>query len=396
MVRPPPPSSPPSSGVSVFVRVRNIPTYEKSLTAGFSGGDYDPVANVVRVDGNTVFIADPQPPAAPSADPVPRESDFSFDGVLAEKMTQEAVYDKAVRPLIERCLDGYNGTVFCYGQTASGKTFTMQGPSLRDSKPDEVGIVQRVAKQIIDGLKELGKRVPGFTATLSYLEIYNEKLSDLISADSKAKKELKISIDPDSANLKDHYVSGLTEMVVSEVDDYLDVIVMGAERRKVGATDMNAVSSRSHSVLTITIDQRSPISDGGIAKKRSKINLVDLAGSERADSTGATGERLKEGAAINQSLSCLGNVVNALSSGKATHIPYRDSKLTYLLQDSLGGNSLTVMIACVTPTAKNYQESMSTLRFATRVKKGVKNVASLNVDANVLRWVLSPLYLAGT
>jgi hypothetical protein len=151
---------------------------------------------------------------------------------------------------------------------------------------------------------------------------------------------------------------------------------------------MNAVSSRSHSIFTLNLIQREYLEGGkeGI-KRKSKIHLIDLAGSERAESTGATGQTLKEGAAINQSLSCLGNVINALSIG-SNHVPYRDSKLTHLLSDSLGGNSLTILVACLTPIAGAYEETVSTLKFAERVKK-IKNKAILNVDANTLRFFIN-------
>ncbi|KAI8891934.1 kinesin motor domain-containing protein, partial [Globomyces pollinis-pini] len=182
----------------------------------------------------------------------------------------------------------------------------------------------------------------------SFLEIYNEQLKDLL-CDANKQEDLKIRLDPRSATGKDLFVQGLTELSLITENDYSKVIATGVQRRVVAETNMNAVSSRSHSVLTITIMQteKIPGKPDGIMK-RSKIHLIDLAGSERAESTGATGALLKEGAAINQSLSCLGNVINALSTG-STHVPYRDSKLTYLLSDSLGGNSITLLIACLTP-----------------------------------------------
>lgn len=206
--------------------------------------------------------------------------------------------------------------------------------------------------------------------------------------------DLRIRMDPESVTGKDLHVQGLTERHVAELKDYLKVLEIGAKHRTVAETNMNEVSSRSHAVFTLTIEQTQwRESDQSIAsRKRSKIHFIDLAGSERADATGAVGARLKEGSMINQSLLSLGNVISALSKRPSTkddqghqkYIPYRDSKLTYLLSDSLGGNSLTLMVACVTPTGACYDESISTLRFAERAKK-VTNNARVNLDATSLK-----------
>jgi hypothetical protein len=221
-------------------------------------------------------------------------------------------------------------------------------------------------------------------------------------------------MDPDSITGKDLHVQGLTERSVVELSDYLKILEIGAKHRTVAETNMNEVSSRSHAVFTLTIEQIQFLENAQLIgpRKKSKIHFIDLAGSERADSTGATGQRLKEGSMINQSLLSLGNVISALSrkttqatntnvinntttnsnsnssNTTASHgyVPYRDSKLTYLLSDSLGGNSLTLMIACVTPTAACYEESVSTLRFAERAKK-VTNQPHINLDPTSLRIV---------
>ena len=194
-------------------------------------------------------------------------------------------------------------------------------------------------------------------------------------------------MDPFSASGKDLYVEGMIEVPLKNAQDYQRLIDLGTKNRTIAETNMNKVSSRSHAVFTLKLDQsiRNPNSslDGKVVKKCSKIHLIDLAGSERADSTGATGARLKEGSSINQSLSSLGNVINALSTHSA-HIPYRDSKLTYLLSDSLGGNSLTLVLACLSPLAASYEESVSTLRFAERAKK-VQNQAMINMDPASMR-----------
>ncbi|KAI8853661.1 P-loop containing nucleoside triphosphate hydrolase protein [Chytridium lagenaria] len=381
--------------IKVAVRLRNVATLKK----------HDPSIELCinRVSPNTLTIQDPNNPKCPKT--------FNFDAVFAMEDDQSTLYNQIVEPLISRCLEGYNGCVFAYGQTAAGKSYTMQGPAGALSTPigsSEHGIILRVAEQISNFVKTKKKNdgmTTQFMVKASYLEIYNEKLSDLLGAKDLI-QDLKIRMDPESISGKGLYVQGLTEVQIVEADDYVKVIKMGTKNRTVGETNMNEVSSRSHAVLTLTIDQvivkespgtlsaSSSVLDFNdtstqdcnqtIGRKRSKIHLIDLAGSERADSTGAVGQRLKEGSAINQSLSCLGNVINALTTQGQRHVPYRDSKLTYLLSDSLGGNSLTLMITCCTPTPKNYLESLSTLRFAERAKK-VQNRAKINMDTNALR-----------
>ncbi|KAJ3214406.1 Kinesin-like protein kif3a [Dinochytrium kinnereticum] len=392
--------------IKVSVRLRNV----ASLKNYDSSTDFC----IKRVDVNTISITDPATRKNPKT--------FNFDAVFGMEEDQEMVYSKTVQPLISRCLEGYNGCIFAYGQTASGKTYTMQGPAGALDMPigsQEHGIILRVADQISTHVRSKSsmQKADGtcsqFIVKASYLEIYNEKLSDLL-APKEISQELKIRMDPESISGKGLYVQGLSEMRIYETNDYLKLIRSGTKNRTVGETNMNEVSSRSHSILTITIDQMvmkrqgnmgtlsasssildfDAISDsqsgqeplGLLGRKRSKIHLIDLAGSERADATGAVGQRLKEGSAINQSLSCLGNVISALTSsqGGQRHIPYRDSKLTYLLSDSLGGNSLTLILTCCTPTPKNYLESLSTLKFAERAKK-VQNKAKVNMDPNAMR-----------
>jgi Kinesin motor domain len=268
-------------------------------------------------------------------------------------------------------------------------TPAMEGPKNADAK--DRGVILRVAEQIVQHIQERRsdpKNMVEFTVTGSYLEIYQENLRDLLSDEDT--EMLKIRMDPLSNSGKELYVEGLSERLLSTEADFARMIALGTSRRTVADTNMNEVSSRSHAVLTLTVKQYQRVKTikaaetdvGGM--KRSKIHLIDLAGSERADSTGATGQRLKEGSAINQSLSSLGNVINALSTN-AAYVPYRDSKLTYLLSDSLGGNSLTLVLACLTPIAAAYDETIGTLRFAERAKK-VQNRARVNVDPNLLRF----------
>ncbi|KAJ3354981.1 hypothetical protein HDU91_005711 [Kappamyces sp. JEL0680] len=336
-----------------------------------------------RVDRGSNIYAD-----VSIKDPSSRKSlkTYSYDRVFGSGDSQQAVYE-VVEPLIGQALDGYNICIFAYGQTASGKTYTMMGV---DAQP---GIIPRVAETISSHIHSHSRssKAAGidFQVTGSYLEIYQEQMRDLL--EERQDKDLRIRIDPLSLGGKELYVEGLIQKALLKPRDYTNLIAEGTSRRTVAATNMNETSSRSHAVLTITIDQTERMTDTGGAvgesvgvKKRSKIHLIDLAGSERANSTGATGNRLKEGAAINLSLSALGNVINALSTGSRSHVPYRDSKLTYLLSDSLGGNSLTLLLACITPTSLYYEETVSTLKFAERAKK-VQNKARVNLDPATLR-----------
>ncbi|KAJ3153069.1 Kinesin-like protein kif3a [Geranomyces michiganensis] len=399
-------AAPTPQRVLVAVRVRP-PTVERKSPQKYAANlGYDPTANCISYNPSTVTIQWPAAtPTSPSRGSTPatgggpktEPKKFNFDSVLGYEEGQAALYEKIVDPLIRKCLEGYNGCVFCYGQTASGKTYTMEGPSRgpgfepsSDPKSPETGIILRVASQIVKHISDAAKSNPEleYFVKASYLEIYQEQLTDLL-VEREEQSELRIRQDPNSTTGRDLYISGITEKSVNTLQDYTKLMHTGGRHRTVGETNMN----ESHAVLTITIEERRKPEPGMSTeeaemlakhgKKRSKIHLIDLAGSERANATGATGDRLKEGSAINQSLSCLGNVINALTTS-TKHVPYRDSKLTYLLSDSLGGNSLTLMITCVTPTVVNFDESLSTLRFAERVKK-VRNVAKVNVDATMMR-----------
>jgi len=268
-----------------------------------------------------------------SADP----KSFTFDAVYDEDSAQKAVYAETAYPLVESVLSGYNGTIFAYGQTGCGKTHTMQG---RADPPELRGVIPNSFDHIFDHIKlATGTE---FLVRCSYLEIYNEEIRDLLAADHTQKLELHE--DPD----RGVFVKDLTQVVVDSGPAIDKVMVDGNKHRTTGATLMNDTSSRSHSIFTVIIEMSALKSEDGKEHiTRGKLNLVDLAGSERPAKTGATGTRMKEGIKINLSLTALGNVISALVEGasKARHIPYRDSKLTRLLQDSLGGNTKTVMIA---------------------------------------------------
>ncbi|XP_001629592.2 kinesin-like protein KIF17 isoform X2 [Nematostella vectensis] len=293
---------------------------------------------------------------------------FTFDGAYFIDSTTENIYNDICFPLVEGVLEGYNGTVFAYGQTGCGKSFSMMGIT---DPPTQRGIIPRAFEHIFESINVADDSK--FLVHASYLEIYNEEIRDLLGKDHKAKLDLKEHPD------KGVYVKDLTMIPVNCVSEIEHVMDLGSKNRSVGATLMNADSSRSHSIFSINLEILDDDSEGNEHIRAGKLNLVDLAGSERQSKTGATGGRLKEATKINLSLSALGNVISALVDGKAKHIPYRDSKLTRLLQDSLGGNTKTLMVACLSPADNNYDETLSTLRYANRAKN-IKNKPKINED----------------
>lgn len=294
--------------------------------------------------------------------------DFTFDNVYDENTTQEAVYDDTGYAIVEAVMDGFNGTIFAYGQTGTGKTHTMVG---KEDDPYLAGLIPRSFEHIFKNINTTPSKK--FLVRASYLEIYNEEIRDLLSKNPKAKLELKDH--PDGGV----FVKDLTNFVVKGVDEMRSVMQAGQRNRSVASTLMNNESSRSHSIFTIIIECCEVGVDGADHIRVGKMNLVDLAGSERQSKTGASGDTLKEATKINMSLSALGNVISSLVDSKSTFVPYRDSKLTRLLQDSLGGNTKTVMCANCGPVDYNYDETLSTLRYAYRAKS-IKNKPKINED----------------
>ncbi|XP_051789429.1 kinesin-like protein KIF3A isoform X2 [Erpetoichthys calabaricus] len=343
-----------SDNVKVVVRCR--PLNQKEKTMG-----YKQAVNVDEIRGTiTVHKVDSmnEPPKT-----------FTFDTVFGPDSNQLDVYNLTARPIIDSVLEGYNGTIFAYGQTGTGKTFTMEGvravPELRGIIPNSFAhVFGHIAKAEGD---------TRFLVRVSYLEIYNEEVRDLLGKDQMQRLEVKER--PDVGV----YIKDLSGYVVNNADDMDRIMTLGHKNRSVGATNMNEHSSRSHAIFTITIECSEKGVDGNQHVRMGKLHLVDLAGSERQGKTGATGQRLKEATKINLSLSTLGNVISALVDGKSTHVPYRNSKLTRLLQDSLGGNSKTMMCANIGPADYNYDETISTLRYANRAKN-IKNKARINED----------------
>ena len=345
--------------VQVIVRCR--PLFGKELAEGRQ--------RIVDMDTSRGEVVLKNPKAS---HPSEAERKFTFDRIFDWECTQREVYDGAAARIVDAAIEGYNGTVFCYGQTGTGKTHTMEG---KDEPPELRGIIPSAFNHVFDAID--GSEGRNYLIRASFLEIYNENVRDLLGKDQSRTCDLKE--DPD----KGVYVKDLTSFVVKGVGEINNVLKVGKKNRSVGATLMNADSSRSHSIFTITVEcsqrRAGDPSDAEPHITVGKLNLVDLAGSERQAKTGSTGDRLKEATKINLSLSALGNVISALVDGKSSHIPYRDSKLTRLLQDSLGGNTKTVMIANLGPADYNFDETMSTLRYANRAKN-IKNKPTINED----------------
>ena len=302
---------------------------------------------------------------------------FAYDYVGDQEVSQEELYEKIGKPIALSCLTGYNGSIFAYGQTGAGKTYTIMG-SLSESyfNFDNRGILPRCLEFIFSTIKREIKKNIGieYLIKCSFLEIYNEQINDLISPEIR---NLQIREDMK----KGAYVENLHQATVVSFDETFEFLEKGIKYRHIGSTSMNKESSRSHSVFTLQIESKEKRDDIWNFKN-SFFHLIDLAGSERQKLTEAYGERLKEAGMINKSLSSLGNVINSLvelSEGRSRHVPYRDSKLTFLLKDSLGGNSKTCIIANISPAYTCYGETLSTLRFAERAKL-VKNKAIINED----------------
>ena len=289
---------------------------------------------------------------------------FTFDHTYDWHATQQLIFNQTALPILESIMEGYNGTIFAYGQTGTGKTYTMEG---NDNETDK-GIIPRSIDWIFNNIKNYPAQQ--FLVRVSFVEIYNEEVRDLLS---KVKRQKLTVREKD----KVFYVENVTVIQAENSKMTLDIMKAGRANRATGATKMNPGSSRSHSIFSITVESSTTDEAGESHYKVGKLNLVDLAGSERQSKTESTGERFVEATKINLSLTCLGSVINKLVSGKQQYIPYRDSKLTMLLQDSLGGNTKTVMIANVGPADYNFDETMNTLWYAQRAKK-IKNKPRIN------------------
>eukprot|EP01129_Flabellula_baltica_P009978 TRINITY_DN4162_c0_g1_i1.p1 TRINITY_DN4162_c0_g1~~TRINITY_DN4162_c0_g1_i1.p1 ORF type:complete len:1087 (+),score=291.60 TRINITY_DN4162_c0_g1_i1:13-3273(+) len=292
---------------------------------------------------------------------------FTFDKVFSGDCTQEDIYNNAARETIEDVIKGYNGTIFAYGQTGAGKSWTMFGPEI--SEPHLKGIIPRSCSHIFDHINS-DEEGTEYIIRCSFLEIYKEIIRDLLNPSNN---NLKVR----ETKSKGVWVDGLTEVCVSGEGDVLDLLKLGEQYRAVASTDMNAESSRSHSLFILNMESKSK--DGSTQSGR--LNLADLAGSEKVGKTGAKGDTLEEAKKINQSLSALGNCIKALTSNKG-HTPYRDSKLTFVLKESLGGNAKTTLLIACSSHMFNLDETVSTLRFGKRAKE-IKNRVTVNKQRSV-------------
>ncbi|RKP05587.1 P-loop containing nucleoside triphosphate hydrolase protein [Thamnocephalis sphaerospora] len=403
-----------SGGVSVKVAVRTRPLNDLELQQ--RGGSIE----VLSLDHQrrTVTV-------------VPEARSFAYDHVFGPQSSQVDVYEELVVPLLDKFFDGYNATVLAYGQTSSGKTHTMGTGNAYDYGNDDVGIIPRAIFETFDRIfhAQQARSNTRFQVRVSFLEIYNEELIDLL-AEAGMRTQVQIREDP-RGNI---YWTGVREVLVSSPDDVMRQLEWGSQQRQVGQTDMNEKSSRSHAIFSVSLRQDKNAGDAagnsrlavpragtpsGVQSRigrrassplgphrraatedsnsgsgewtvvSSKFHFVDLAGSERLKRTNAIGNRAKEGISINAGLSALGNVISALGdpTKKGMHVPYRDSKLTRLLQDSLGGNSQTLMIACVSPAGSNMSETLNTLKYANRARN-IKNAANKNEEmSNDVNWL---------
>jgi len=296
---------------------------------------------------------------------------YTFDRVFKPTANQELVYTESAKPIVADVLAGYNGTIFAYGQTASGKTHTMEGLI---GDPVWQGIIPRIIQDIFNYIYTMDENLE-FHIKVSYYEIYLDKIRDLLDV---TKTNLVVHEDRNRVP----YVKGATERFVSSPEEVLEVIAEGKANRHVSVTNMNEHSSRSHSIFLINVKQENTESQ---KKLSGKLYLVDLAGSEKVSKTGAEGETLEEAKNINKSLSALGNVISALAEGNSTYIPYRDSKMTRILQESLGGNSRTTIVICCSPSTFNEVETKSTLLFGQRAKT-IKNTVIVNEELTADEW----------
>ncbi|XP_018605923.1 kinesin-like protein KIF13A isoform X3 [Scleropages formosus] len=361
------------SKVKVAVRVRPMNRREIELNTKC----------VVEMEDNQTVLH-PPPSNAAKGENRKQPKVFAFDycfwsmdeSNITKYAGQEVVFKCLGEGILDNAFQGYNACIFAYGQTGSGKSFSMMGSG------DQPGLIPRLCCSLFERVSKHGSDTLSFKVEVSYMEIYNEKVRDLL--DPKGSRQ--------SLKVREHkvlgpYVDGLSQLAVTNFEDIESLMSEGNKSRTVAATNMNEESSRSHAVFNIIVTQTLyDLQSGNSGEKVSKVSLVDLAGSERVSKTGAAGERLKEGSNINKSLTTLGCVISALADqsagkGKPKFVPYRDSVLTWLLKDNLGGNSKTAMIATVSPAADNYEETLSTLRYADRAKR-IVNHAVVNEDPN--------------
>ncbi|KAG2174943.1 hypothetical protein INT43_006005 [Umbelopsis isabellina] len=353
------------------------------------------------------------------------DKSFTFDHVFPGPQNQEQVYTECAQPLLKKFTDGFNVTILAYGQTGSGKTYSMGTSFDNGIQKEQQGIVPRFISDLFAQMEAQKLEMPEFQyeISVSFLELYNEDLIDLLNRPQTSRRRSTQGIPPaESVEVSIHedvfgniYWKGVREEPCSDPEELFSLLQKGSLCRTTGSTDMNAVSSRSHAIFSVILKQQQPPNmsssnlqgdDEGSQSRTllSKFHFVDLAGSERLKRTNAQGDRAKEGISINSGLLALGNVISALGdeSRRAAHVPYRDSKLTRLLQDSLGGNSQTLMLACVSPADTNFMETLNTLKYANRARN-IKNRVTINqefagssIEVNQLRAQIARLKMENT
>uniref|UniRef100_A0A8D1FX00 Kinesin-like protein n=1 Tax=Sus scrofa TaxID=9823 RepID=A0A8D1FX00_PIG len=356
------------ASVKVAVRVRPFNSREMSRDSKC----------IIQMSGSTTTIVNPK---QPKETPKSFSFDYSYWSHTSPEdinyASQKQVYRDIGEEMLQHAFEGYNVCIFAYGQTGAGKSYTMMGKQEKDQQ----GIIPQLCEDLFSRINDTTNDNMSYSVEVSYMEIYCERVRDLLNP--KNKGNLRVREHP----LLGPYVEDLSKLAVTSYNDIQDLMDSGNKARTVAATNMNETSSRSHAVFNIIFTQKRHDAETSVTtEKVSKISLVDLAGSERADSTGAKGTRLKEGANINKSLTTLGKVISALAEmnkkkKKTDFIPYRDSVLTWLLRENLGGNSRTAMVAALSPADINYDETLSTLRYADRAKQ-IRCNAVINEDPN--------------
>ncbi|KAF8249040.1 kinesin-domain-containing protein [Wilcoxina mikolae CBS 423.85] len=372
-----------SSSISVVVRVRPFSIREAAQlsriddSAGFFGDGSFASTPKPTLNGKENPMARYQKTILPQGKRV-KDMRFGFDRVFDETCSQQDVYEATTKSLLDSVLDGFNATVFAYGATGCGKTHTISG------NPQHPGIIFLTCAELFERIEALHDEKE-VSLTLSYLEIYNETIRDLLVPGGS-----KLGLQLREDNNQNISVSGLSQRIPATVEEVMDIIVMGNANRTQSPTEANATSSRSHAVLQINVTQKPRTAGVSENHMASTLSIIDLAGSERASVTKNRGERLLEGANINRSLLALGNCINSLCDPRSSnHVPYRDSKLTRLLKFSLGGNCKTVMIVCVSPSSQHYDETHNTLKYANRAKNIKTKVSRniINVNRHVSQYV---------
>ncbi|KAI9226752.1 MAG: P-loop containing nucleoside triphosphate hydrolase protein, partial [Piptocephalis tieghemiana] len=398
-----------SSSVLVAVRVRPLTSKEKAMMAPpassasgssipflSSGGSLSSgtpsgsgLRKTVEVLGDRVLVFDPPEPASISggggqngsrysaAGRIKKHKDirYGFDRVLDETATQEQVFEGTTKGLISGVLNGFNATVFAYGATGCGKTHTISGT------PEDPGVIFLTMRDLYSRI-DASKSDDIVEVSLSFLEVYNEAIRDLLVGEGTRAPGPGLALREDVK--KGVTVAGLSQHFPQNAEEVMRMLVVGNRNRTMSPTEANAVSSRSHAVLQVNVRRRSRTASINQDWNVATMSIIDLAGSERAAATQNRGERRREGANINRSLLALGNCINALcDQGRQGHIPYRDSKLTRLLKHSLGGNCKTVMIVCVSPAPIHYEETLNTLKYANRAKNIKTRVGRNTVSVNM-------------